>query len=394
MTDFLAGTDLVQHVKALADDIGPRPAGHPEERAALIYCRSQLESYGLSDLEEIPFPAANTWFYALAVPLLIGLGTNLPGRRGPLHNLLGGGIGLAASYAILEGTKCNRQPFQRLHPRRESQTLVARIPPSGEKRQTIVLLGHLDTNKHRLTFAPPLKKTLQLTVTAGLLTLVGNALAQLGAAVGVKGMSRLRNLSALGIGAALAVLLADESGGYIDGANDNATAVACLLGIGAQLAQEPLKHTEVWLAFTGAEEVGGLGAHALLDKHGETLRDAYFLDFEMVGAGDIAYTTRHSGLSYFSAYRPDPDSIALAEETCRQHPEYGVRGQEMVIVEEIGALRGRGYRGLCLVGTGQDGWLVNWHRYTDASENIETLPLETAARYGWAMMQILDERDV
>lgn len=53
----------------------------------------------------------------------------------------------------------------------------------------------------------------------------------------------------------------------------------------------PLEHTEVWLAFTGAEEVGSVGMHVLLDRCGEQLRDAYFLDFEMVGRG--SWPMRH-----------------------------------------------------------------------------------------------------
>jgi hypothetical protein len=52
----------------------------------------------------------------------------------------------------------------------------------------------------------------------------------------------------------------------------------------------------------------------------------------------------------------------------------------------------RGYRGLCIAGQGEDGWLANWHQYSDNSSNIQPEPLERAARFGWAMVQKIDSR--
>lgn len=137
---------------------------------------------------------------------------------------------------------------------------------------------------------------------------------------------------------------ADGRGPYVDSANDNASAVACALGLAEHLKTEPLEHTEVWLAFTGAEEVGCLGIHALLGAYSETLRDAWFLDFEMVSTDEIAYVT----------------------------------------------LRSRGYRGLCLAGFGDDGWLANWHQTTDDTAHLVSAGLEKATTFAWRMLQALE----
>jgi hypothetical protein len=145
------------------------------------------------------------------------------------------------------------------------------------------------------------------------------------------------------------------------------------------------------LAFTGAEEVLCVGLHHLLDRYGTALRGAWFIDFEMVGAETIAYVTRHSGLSLVNAYMPDAESLALAERTARRRPDLHVQGRDMVMVEEVGALRGRGYRGICLVGVGPDGWLANWHQYTDTAENIIPAGVERAVRFALAMLHTLDE---
>jgi len=254
-----------------------------------------------------------------------------------------------------------------------------------------VLLAHTDSNKHRLSFHPRLKKYILGVTTAALGAMVSNGVAQVVEALsGCRGAARFRKASLGAILVSLLIALSDETGPYVPGANDNASAVACVLGLAAQLRQQPLRHTEVWLAFTGAEEVGCLGAHALLDAYGDRLRDAWFLDFEMVGTEEVAYVTRHTGFSLLSTYRPDAESLAWAERVSRQHPEMRVHGREMVIGEEVGALRIRGYRGLCLSGFGPDGWLENWHQTSDNVANIVPGGLEKAARFAWAMLQDLD----
>jgi hypothetical protein len=42
---------------------------------------------------------------------------------------------------------------------------------------------------------------------------------------------------------------------------------------------------------------------------------------------------------------------------------------------------------------GPDGWLANWHRYSDNVYSIEPAGIERAARFALAMMQTLDGRE-
>jgi hypothetical protein len=277
-------------------------------------------------------------------------------------------------------------------PRRPSATLVARILPVKSTRRRVVLLGHTDSNKDRISFSPTLKKSFLGMTAAVMGALFGTGAAQLGEVWGSKGAANVWK-AAWATGATLTALsLLDERGNFVAGANDNATAVACLLGLAAQLRETPLQHTEVWLAFTGAEEVGCMGAHALLDQCGEELRDAWFLDFEMVGTERVAYVQRHTGLSLLSGYTPDPESLAWAQETAARCPELGVDGVNLVIGEEVGALRSRGYRGVCLAGVGPDGWLAQWHQADDVTEKLVPAGVEKAARFALEMLRGMDER--
>lgn len=391
MTDTLSAEVLMQYVRRLADDIGPRPAGTPREQWAHDAVRAALRELSITDVETLPFDAPRTWGYSIMIPTALALAGNLvPGRLG---RLLGGLLSLHAAYSVHTSAHSQRTFLAELAPKGPSATQIVRIPAAGEPRHKLVFIGHVDANKHRLTFGPSMKVFLKETMTAGIVGLALNGAIQLLRAVGPKQAFKFDyRLTLAGMAGGLALLFADEQGAWIDGANDNATAVACLLGLAGYLKVNPLQHTDVWLAFTGAEEVGGLGTHALLDTYGDVLQDAYFFDFEMVGAGKLAYVSRHSSLSGFGSYTPDPDSAALAAETAQRFPEFGVKPTPLTIVEEVGALRGRGYRGLCLVGVGEDGFLVNWHQVSDVSANIVPATLEQAARFGLAFARTLDEK--
>ncbi len=392
MTDPLAASSLLAHVRALAQEIGPRPAGSPAEAQARAYIREVLQQHGLTEVEEMPLPAWDTWGYTVGVPALLGVLSGGLGRLGRWGKLGGALLSLFGAYHLQRSGRGEKQPLRALFPKRKTANLIVRLSPRGEVRRRVVLLGHTDTNKHRPTFAQERKRWLLPSLTAEEIALTVNGVAQLAEWIRPSRTARtVRRGAQWTLALALPYILNDERWGYVDGAADNASAVACLLGLGAQLQAEPLAHTEVWLAFTAAEEVGCLGVHALLDAYGDQLAEAWFLDFEMVSTSQIVYITRHSSLSYFGSYAPDAESLAWAQETARRRPDLGLRGQEMVIVEEVGSLRGRGFRGLCLAGVGEDGWLANWHRHTDDLAHLDPQGLERAARFAWEMLQVLDE---
>ncbi len=397
MNDPLSADQLLAHVEMLAQHIGPRPAGRSAEQQARDYIRRVLNEADFDEaaIEELPFPTPDTYGYMFLTPVLLTLIGNGLGVLGQAGKLIGSAAGLLSAYHLWQSARANRQPLSAVYPLRAmhpTANLIVRIPAAQVRQQRVVLLGHTDTNKARFTFSPAMKRFMPVLLTSGTLTPFVNGLAQIAQALGRGRVAKVvQRLSALGLVAFLPLLLYDEMEGHIDGANDNATAVACLLGLGAYLKHRPLEHTEVWLAFTGAEETGCLGAHHLLDVYGDQLREAWFIDFEMVGTRDVIYVLKH-GISYLGCYEPDAESLRWAMDTSRQHPDLHVHGQSMVIAEEVGALRARGYRGLCLAGVGADGWLANWHQYSDNFSNIEPSGIERAARFALAMMQTLDER--
>ena len=381
----LSGAKLLQHVQRFAGDIGPRPAGHPAEAQARRQLEAELRRIGLKQIEQLSFPTADTWGYGTITPILLALiGNIVPGRDRLFRTLFS--LVAVHQFWLTITARIGQQFLYRYYPQRAGGTLIARIPPKHKVKKKVVLIGHTDTNKHRLTFSPELKKSMRLASTSLLVTMGVNAVASF------FDLTWLRRLTTAYLGFGAGTMLIDELGPYVEGANDNGSAMACVLGLGEQALANPLENTEVWLAFTGSEEVSHDGLNVLLDRYGHELADAYFIDFEMVGQGSIHYVQNHSGLIYFSQYRPDDDSLRLAQTVAEQRPDLQVSGRDVTIVEEVATLRRRSFKGLCLVGLAEDGFLANWHQQTDTVENIDPASLERAAKFAWAMIEQLDRQ--
>ncbi len=381
--NYLSAASLTQHVSAIADGIGPRPAGSRAEMQARQYVRHALKDAGVEIMVDVQrFSVPETWGYAALTHTAVGVLSNLlPGKLRKAGALLT----LFSAYRLMQFMSGGRSPFAGVAADEDSANLIVRIPAKGRARHKVVLMAHLDTNRHRISASPTVRPYFRMFTTAGIVLGFANAIAQW------FGWNWLRKPTALALTAALPLLLLDEGGPFVAGANDNASGVACLIGLGAALNHEPLENTEVWLAFTGAEESGCHGIHHLLDAHRVELANAYFIDFERVGAGDIAYVTQYGSMSHLGGYQPDAESLELAIRAARNHTGLMVRGASVAMTDEVGALHSRGFRGITLTGVDADDEPIRWAQLDDTSQHIEPAKLETAARFALAMVQTLDE---
>jgi hypothetical protein len=311
---------------------------------------------------------------------------------------IGGQWGKLVSSALLLGsTFIFRQflflkpPFfQKLIARGTSQKLVAKIPAAGRAKQTIYLIGHLDSQKQRFQFPPsPPELIRAYTSLPVVLGMLGGSL--LLADVLLRRQGTPRWLWSLGAAYlwGLSGALYDEAQPHVEGAIDNATAISILLGIAQTLKAQPLQQTEVILLFTGCEEVGCVGLENYLRQFSPSPDNTFWIDIEMVGTGNLCYVTKH-GISYLTPYTPHPEMVALADRMAQKHPNLAVIGKEMVVLEEIANLWSRGYKAICIAGYNAKGFLPNWHRLSDNLDNIEPVTLSRAACYVWELMQEID----
>lgn len=395
-----AGQAALEHARALAEGIGPRGTGTDGEARAAEYVAGRLAEWGIAAerLECRTIRSMN--HYPLAVNALGLAALMLYPLDGDAFRWAAAILGLMVAPFMAMTIRTSSNPLRWLLPKASSPSVLGIINPRGGAmpdgtaiaRRQVVLLAHLDSNKCRLAWKPerlgalePLARlTLAVQVLLGLLLLAG-------AILGDRWTPWLLALvpGAYLVGMAV-TLLRDDREPYSPGANDNASSVGVALELACELSQQPLKHTQVWLGFTGAEETDHFGLRSILATHPAELerQNTLFIVLEGVGAGELVYATRHGiGLHY----APDAELVKLAAETARAHPEWGVRGEKMTMSEEVSTLTWRGYRAICICGRDpRTGGLGQWHRAEDTCANLSAAALERAKGFTRAMLERID----
>jgi hypothetical protein len=390
------GNLMLSHARALAGEIGPRGTGTCGEEAAADYVAGQLTALGLQ-VERHSFQAVSS---QNAFPLAISAAALLAFAVYPMGGLLSRGIAaaLAASAAPLlwHTIRTSDSPLRFLLAKVTSRNVVARIEPVGEPRERVVILAHLDTNRCRLAWQSSASRslepltylTLAMLASLGALYLLGVLLTVLRSSIGGGWVWPVSVIPAAYVVGMVVTLLKDDRTPFSPGAHDNAASVAVALEIGTRLLARPLKRTQVWLAFTGAEETDHAGLYTLLRRYNATLRSAAFIGLEGLGGGALVYLTRQGLCSH---YRPDAGLQALAAGVAAARPEFGARAAEMTGEDEVGTLRRAGYRAICVAGLDPaTRTLPHWHRSDDTVETLSAQFMERAACFVLALIESLD----
>jgi hypothetical protein len=382
---------LINHMQALCKGIGPRPSTSEEERQAADYVQDVLWKVGITDHQRQTFRSQDSSGWVTVPCLAAGvLAVMLALMGGAWGKVVASVLLLGSAYVFRQGILAHAPFFERLIARRTSQNLVAKVPAPETARQTIYLIGHLDSQKQRFQFPPAphwiMKAQTSLPILAGL---SGGLFLLIDVAFNLQASPLWLWFWGAAYVYGLAGAIYDEVQPHVEGANDNATAVSILLGIAETLMTQPLQNTEVVLLFTGCEEVGCVGLAHYLESSAPPVEDTYWIDVEMVGTGHLCYVTRH-GISYLSGYQPHPRMVALADKVAQHNLELGFTGRQMTMLEEVATLRKHGYQAICLAGYDENGMLANWHRLSDTLENIEPDTLSRAACYTWKLMQEID----
>ncbi len=219
-------------------------------------------------------------------------------------------------------------------------------------------------------------------------------------AIPVYGLVAFTGWPVLGwLGALLAVLhfigwftgITADLGQYSPGANDNASAVGTVLALAEHLKVQPLTNTECWLAFTGCEESSGGGMLALLKEYGASLKDALFMDFEMVGVGDSVSYIRQEG--NMRALTISPEVEAFIKEAGKP---FGLGLTEAPLVgaaTECSILWRQGFKAFCLIAHRKGSTrMPEWHRLTDTPDRQEVSSLGRIHELAWEILQRFDSR--
>jgi len=389
---------MLAHAQALAGDIGPRGTGTAGEEAAAAYVAERLSALGLAVERQTFRAVASQNAFPLSISLIALLTVVLYPLGGMLGRWVAAILALSTAPLLWHTIRKSTNPLRPLLPKVTSRNVLARIEPQGELHQRVVILAHLDTNRCRLAWQSSVARalepltylTLAVLASVGFLYLAGALQAGLHS-VPFAGnwVWRVSLIPAAYVVGMVITLVKDDRTAFSPGAHDNAASVAVALEIGARLAARPLGRTEVWLAFTGAEETDHAGLYALVRRYGAELRQAAFIGLEGLGSGELVYLRRQGLCAH---YRPDAGLYAAAERVAASLPELGARAAQMTGEDEVGTLRRAGYRAICIAGRDPaTETLPRWHRSDDTVDTLSVEFMQRGATFVTALLEQLDE---
>jgi hypothetical protein len=277
-----------------------------------------------------------------------------------------------------------------LLPRAHSVNAVGRIAPSASVEHRVVLAAHLDTHRTPIFYSSRTWHTLFGVFVGG--AFASMAVAAIGYVVGAVldwGGARWVGLLAAPVEMfALTMCLHADFTSFSPGANDDASGVGVILGLAHRLREQPLLHTEVWLAFTGCEEVSAYGMAAFLDEHTVDLgQDAVYVILDQVGQGRLLFLTADGMIR---KRRTHPSALDLARRAKAALPDLVVGEHVGVAYTDAAVATKRGFVALTVDALPPPGETeaMHWHQIFDTIDHVDPESLEAAHLFAW---QILHE---
>lgn len=382
----------MDHIRYLAETIGPRGSTTPQEAEAARYAADVLKKLGLEPVTEFFTSARSAWYpYVLftGLALLAEVLFWAAGRTGAIVAAVLTAVALAS---VLLELAFRPNPFRWILPKGRSQNVWARRMPTGEVRQQVLVMGHLDTHRTPLAFSTDRwVRLFSRLVPIGLVSAIALLMLFIVGAVVPGLLWRILSLpfALVILGVFLITVQADFSP-YTAGANDNATGAGIILSLAERLQREPLAHTAVWLVLSGCEEVGCYGAEDFARRQRGELGRAVWVTLDSVGGAHSspAYLTDET---FLLTVPSDPELLALAERIAARHPEWDAHPHHFRGAYTEGSIAAKyGFRPLTFTSHRRDGVLPEWHRPTDTVEHLDPRVVEHTEAFVWELMQEID----
>jgi hypothetical protein len=387
--------NAIDHVRYLVENIGPRGSTRNGEARAAYYVSQVLLGMGLEPVtEEFVSARSKYWPYALAagVNLFCVALLEFNGKIGALAAL---GLQMFNLVAVILELNGRPNPLRWILPKGHSQNVYALLQPRGEVKRQVVLVAHLDTNRTPLLNSNHAWELVFLSLLPASFVSAIALIALLTAwlVVPLPVFRILALLPALVFLAAGLLMLQADLTPYTVGADDNASAVGVTLSLANRLVRQPLSHTEVWFLLDGCEEVALYGAEAFAGRHGEQLRQAFWIVLDSLGGagGSLHFTQRETLLR--SVYS-DPELVGIFAQVAEERPE--LCAGPLILKTGANATDGtalarHGFRQIALLASGPRGSeLLELHRLSDDLDHVDSDLLGRSERFVWEVLHRID----
>lgn len=378
----------LSHIRALAVDIGPRGATRAGERQAALYAQTQLKEMGLQPKWETFLSARSIFHPHLLGSILMLVAFILFPLGGQITAIVAALLSIFVLVNELLELSFVNNVFRMIIPKGQSQNVWAVIPPAGEHRRDLVLVGHLDSQRTPIIFSTQRWVDIydRFTMVTFACFIVQAIIYSLAIFVQIPWAWYASIPAAVCAVLLAAMCLQAEATPFTAGANDNASAVGMLLVLAKEYAAQPLEHTRIFAVCTGCEEVQHYGMIDFYTRHIKELINPTALVFEMIGCSGPAWLTKEGIIVPFKA---DPNLVQMAERLAQEHPEWGAYPAVTSggNTEMADALRCK-IPAITLTGMTKEGISPYWHQLADTFDKMRPEVMEKT----WSMTQAMIER--
>ena len=382
---------LLKHIRALSVEIGPRGSTYEGERKGAEYARDEFKRMGLEATWESFQSARSIFLPHIQGSMLMLLAFAIFPLGGRTTAILAALLSLLVIVSELLELGIKDNLFRRMVPKAESQNVFAVIPPAGEHKGDLVLVGHIDTQRTPIFFrSPRWVKIYDNFTTVIFITYIAQVvLYSLAIFLPLSWIWYATIPSAICAVLMAAFFIEADLSPFTAGANDNATAVGMVLTLAEELKRQPLQHTRVFAVCTGCEEVQHYGMIDWYQRHRADLKDPRAVVFEMLGVDGPAWLTREGIIVPF---KPDPELASACEQIAADHPEWGaypasISGGNTEMADAVRA----GVPAITLFGLTRDGVAPYWHQKEDTFDKMNPDVLQRAWDFTRALIEKIDQ---
>jgi len=390
------------HILELSKKIGPRRPTTEKEHKAAEYIKSYYQLLGLSPtLEEFKAPSTFSWGYILLFGLFI-----FAFLLYPVYIIVATCISFIALVIFLIEGSSKISILTKLS-RGKSYNVITEISPKNEVKKTIVLSGHYDSSRAAWFFNPKYVSKFRPLFLSMAISGIILPLLYLFAVIVLLGLIPAFTIPILDITALsltwyisviptaflfigfISMILRELAYTDVPGANDNASGASIVLSLAKILSKTPLDNTKVIFVSTGSEESGMNGMMNFLKRHGKHLKDAYFINFDNLGIGNLTYVI---GEGLLTTLWSDKELVCLAEKVAQAHPEWNVTPKVYKLLPTDAApVIAQGFKAISIMSFDDKGLLPNWHWYTDVYENVEEKTVMKALKFAYELIKEIDK---
>ena len=366
-----------------------RASATKNERKAAEHIYQIMRNIGLvTKIDEFKSQQRMTWelvsimlFFLLEVVLYFFM---------PVLSIVAGVLGMILFWGYFT---TRFKPLSPLFRHARSWNVVGRLVKSNAPYK-VIFTAHHDTARSGPLWNPKTVANFRLNFIIGFMTLILLQILTVLKFLSIDAVIFKIAIVIMGIyvlGNITMLLFSGLKGELVQGASDNASGVAVMLDLAAQLKKMSFPEIEFWFVSTGSEEVGAVGMSSFMKMYADEISkdNTYFINFDNLGFGTPRYFLGEGMLNF---YKFSADLIAAAKKAARLKEFKTITPAKYKLAYTDAIIPAtRGYHAILLLALDNRNLIANWHWHTDTIENVDLAVPQLTSDFALEIVKKLHE---